>query len=112
MATGCKAEDKMKVSYKRTGGFAPIPVSCSLDTDTCSTEEAQELKRLVAVSGIMMASSMKSPIARDVRLHTLNIDDNGTIKEVSWDDVSIPAEARPLVQFMQERARTIFGDED
>jgi hypothetical protein len=102
----------MKVSYRRTGGFAPIPVSCILDTDTCSPEDAQELSRLVATSGVMQATSKTNPAARDVRLHTLTINDADAVKEVVWDDISIPQDARPLIQFMQSRAKTIFGDDD
>lgn len=102
----------MKVNYQRTGGFAPIPVACTIDTDTCAAEEAQELMRLVTVSNVMTADSRTNPAARDVRLHKLNIDDNGNTKQVSWDDISIPEEARALVQFLQTRAKSIFGDDD
>lgn len=102
----------MKVSYRRTGGFAPIPVSCVIDTDTCSPEDAAELRRLVIAGEIMQANSRTTPAARDVRLHTLNINDGDTVKEVKWDDINIPPEARPLIQFMQARAKTMFGDDD
>lgn len=102
----------MKVTYTRTGGFAPIPVSCTLDTTTCAPDEAQELERLVAVSGIMQAQSKTNPAARDVRLHSVKISNNSANKEVEWDDISIPAEARPLLQFLQERAKNFFNDDD
>jgi hypothetical protein len=102
----------MKVTYTRTGGFAPIPVTCALDTTACAPDEAQELVRLVTVSGIMHAQSRTNPAARDVRLHSIKINDNQTDKEVEWDDISIPAEARALVQFLQQRAKTIFNDDE
>jgi hypothetical protein len=103
----------MIVSYKRSGGFAPMPVSCVLDTETCPPDEAQELERLVTLSGVMQATSRRTEAARDVRLHTLNINDNGIAKEVSWDDINIPVEARSLIQFMQSRAKSmLFGDDD
>jgi hypothetical protein len=104
----------MKVSYTRTGGFAPIPVSCTLDTETSTPDEARELERLIAVSGIMQAQSLTNPAARDVRLHSIKITDDKTqsSKEVEWDDITIPPEARPLIQFLQARAKTMFNDDE
>lgn len=102
----------MKVSYTRTGGFAPIPVTCALDTNALTPDEARELERLVTVSGIMHAQSRTNPAARDVRLHSIKVNSGEANKEIEWDDISIPPEARALIQFLQERAKTIFGDEE
>ena len=103
----------MKITYRRTGGFAPIPVSCALDTETMPADEAQELKRLVAASSIVQLESRRNPAARDVRLHTIKVEeDAGAAKEVSFDDVSIPAEVRPLVQFLEARAKNMLDDDD
>jgi len=100
----------MKITYRRTGGFAPIPVSCALDTETMPADEAQELKRLVAASSIVQLESRRNSAARDVRLHTIKVEDDG--KEVSFDDVSIPGEVRPLIQFLQARAKNMLDDDD
>ena len=37
----------MKISYRRTGGFAGMVISFDIDTDTLTTEEAEEIQALV-----------------------------------------------------------------
>jgi hypothetical protein len=101
----------MKITYRRTGGFAPIPVSCSLDTETMPADEAQELVRLVHASGFMKLESRRNSAARDVRLHTIKVEHDAAGKDVSFDDVSIPAEVRPLIQFLQARAKNMLDDD-
>jgi hypothetical protein len=58
----------------------------------------------------MQAESALMQQARDVRKHVLVIDDNGTKKKLTFDDISIPAEARPLFQYLQSRAKSMFDD--
>lgn len=102
----------MKVSFRRSGGFAPMPLSCTIDTDTCSAEDAIQLRSLVASSGVMQASSATVPGARDVRLYVIDIEDDDLSHEVKFDDISIPAAVRPLIDFLQARSKNVFGDED
>lgn len=101
----------MKVTFKRSGGFAPMPVSCVMDTKTCDPTEAATLQQLVIDSTIMMTESASVRGARDVRYYSFDIEYEGMTKHVSFDELSVPKEIRPLIEFMQSRATSIFGDD-
>lgn len=102
----------MKVVYKRHGGFAPMAVACTVDTDTCPPDDAKQLEHLVATSGIMQSPGRTVAGARDVRYHSVTVDQNGQHAEVTFDDISIPSEVRPLIDFLQSRAKNVFGDDE
>jgi hypothetical protein len=109
---GCKAEASMKVDFRRTGGFAPMPISCTLDTDTCSPQDARELERLIAAGKVMEAKSASIPGARDVRYYTIDIEGSEGTAHLKFDELSVPQNVRPLIEFLQLRAKPLFGDDD
>ncbi len=100
----------MKVTFKRSGGFAPMPLSGSIDTDTSSTEDAVKLQQLVESSGIMQAESASIPGACDIRYYTVEIESQSETKKVKFDELSVPPAVRPLIEFLQERASGLFAD--
>lgn len=89
-----------------------MPLSCTIDTDTCAPEDAERLKSLVSESGIMQSPSLTTLAACDARYYNLHIDDGEQSHSVKFDDINIPANVRPLIDFLQSRAKSVFGDDD
>ncbi len=100
----------MKVTFKRFGGFAPIPLSGTIDTNTCSPHDASKLQQLVESSGIMKAENASVPGARDVRYFIVDIENESVTKHVKFDEISVPPVMRPLIDFLQERASSLFEE--
>ncbi len=100
----------MKLSFRKSGGFAPVFVGCSFDTRAKADAEAAELESLVKASGIMQMSSKKSPHARDVFYYTFAIELDGKSKELTLDQLNLPESLQPLLNFLLERSKNMLPD--
>jgi hypothetical protein len=95
----------MQVVFNRTGGFAPIPRSCQLDTDTLPAPEALKLKQLVEDSGILSSRGATVKNARDMHYYTVEITAEGQTHKVMFDHVSVPPPVQPLIDFLLEHSQ-------
>lgn len=101
----------MIVTFRRTGGFAPSAVGCSIDTVTDPVPEGSELEILVKQSGILQLQSAKIAGARDVHYYAIDIvTDDHRIHSVTYDDPSIPQSVRPLIDFLLVRSKDLMPD--
>jgi hypothetical protein len=96
----------MRIRYRQSGGFAGVCRACSLDTDDLPAPEAQELER-VARAAVEAAFPPRPPAkqARDLTCHELHVDDGKRSLHATFDDLSTPREAQPLLDLLQARAR-------
>lgn len=94
----------MKVSFRQTGGFTGLSFGCELDTATMSVQEASELKKLAAASGLCERRERGSEAARDVALYEIVVEDEGGRIAASFDDMTVPREAEGLLDFLRARA--------
>jgi hypothetical protein len=100
----------MRVYFRKSGGFAAMFVGFILDTDEKPGPEAEELKSLVQSSGIMSKRDMRMEKARDVYLYTWQITENGKDHSVTIDQLSMPEEVKPLLDFCMARAKNMLPD--
>jgi len=100
----------MKVYFRKSGGFAAMFVGFQLDTEQQPGPEAEELKSLVKASGIMGMSDKRVDKARDVYLYTWQITDNGKEHSVTLDQLSVPEETKPLLDFCMARSKNMLPD--
>lgn len=101
----------MRIKFRRTGGFAPMPISADLDTDNCSPDVVSKLKELFETSGIMYMQSAQVKGARDVRSYHIEIDKDGVEQKLDIDEISVPEKAKPLIEFLVAHSKSMFGDE-
>jgi len=95
----------MKVHFSQTGGFAGISIKCELDTDRMSAAEAAQLRALLALSGVELAQRKpRFGKAFDLFSYAITVDDNGKSYRAKFDDLSLPAKARPLVEFLRTKS--------
>jgi hypothetical protein len=99
----------MRIEFEMSGGygglFAKQPLALRVSADDLPEEARRELTDLVAASGLWEAEPGPKPPGRpDVLHYALAITREGRTRRFEFDDVSLPAAARPLVQFLQARA--------
>jgi hypothetical protein len=100
----------MKISFRQSGGFAPIFKGVRFDTEATPGPEATELENLVKGSGILGLSDAKVKGARDVYFYTFDIETSDGKHSVTLDQLSIPPAVQPLVDFLKSRSSNMLPD--
>jgi Emfourin len=96
----------MKVRFRQTGGFGGLVLGCDLDTSTLPPAEAQELTRLIKQANLEKIHSRPSEKARDLQNYEIAVENEMTAR-ASFDDMSVPANGEPLLEFLRQRARAV-----
>lgn len=97
----------MKVNFSQSGGYAGLRRGCELNTDSLSPDEAAQLQSLVEQSGILEAESKHAPHARDLFYYNITVETSQGQHTVSFDDLSLPQNAQPLVKYLQSCAKPL-----
>lgn len=100
----------MKVSFRQSGGFAPIFKGVQFDTAQSPGPEATELENLVSASGILRLKDAKVKGARDVYYYTFDIETEKGKHSVTLDQLSIPPAVQPLIDFLNARSKNMLPD--
>lgn len=100
----------MKLYFRKSGGFAAIFEGCQLDTTTMTPADAAELKKLVTQSNLLKQSGKKQAGARDVFLYTFDLDMDGQHNKVTFDQLSVPKEVEPLLNFLLSKSKNLMPD--
>lgn len=95
----------MKVCFVQSGGFAGAIRGCEVNTADLEAPDAEQLRRLVLESGLVKSHRWVSEQARDARQYEITIEDERNDISVSFDDQNVPAAARTLLGFLQQRAK-------
>lgn len=96
----------MKVCFVQSGGFAGAIRGCEVNTADLEAPDAEQLKRLVQESGLVKSHRWVSEQTRDARQYEITIDeDEHSGISVTFDDQNVPASARMLLGFLQQRAK-------
>jgi hypothetical protein len=90
----------MTVKFLQSGGFGGLFKGCDLNTEQLSAEQALELEGLVKRSGLSDSQEQRSTSARDLRQYELTIEAGSKKFKVIFDDETLPADAKPLVNFL------------
>jgi hypothetical protein len=100
----------MKVTLKRTGGFAGVTHSVELDVDAMTPEEAAELEALVAAADVPRQRGAMAAPGRDRFGYVITIEEEGSRHVLRTGEVASPPVQR-LIDYLTEagarRARDI-----
>lgn len=99
----------MIIRFEQSGGFAPVMRGCELDTASLSPEDAAELTRLVKASGVLAMTSPKQSHGRDIYSYHLTIKTEQGTHTIVFDQLNLPAGAKPLVEFLKRRATNLLA---
>ena len=95
----------MKITFRQSGGYAGLIMGSEINTDSLSAEEAAKLQSLVKQSGILQAQTKQTSNVADLLNYEITIETKEGIRQVSFDDLSLPESAVPLLEYLQERAK-------
>ena len=94
----------MKITFRQSGGYAGLTKGGEIDTELLSSDEVQELKSLVVQSGILETQSKQSPNVADAFNYLIIIETRKRTHQVSFDELSLPKEVIPLIDFLENRS--------
>ena len=100
----------MKISFRPSGGYAGLIMVSEIDTDSLAAEAAAELKSLVEQSGVSQARRKQTPNSADLLNYEITIETKKGIHQVSFDDISLPESVIPLLEYLQDRAKSYNGN--
>jgi hypothetical protein len=101
----------MKLSFRKSGGFAAMFQGCKFDTDANPADaEALLVETMVKESDIMTETSKRVAAARDVFFYTFDIELNGQTHKVTFDQLSVPPKVKPLLEFLLARVKNMMPD--
>lgn len=97
----------MKVQLKRSGGVAGISRRWELDERTLSSEQAQELKRLLERAGFFALPLQLGSAgqARDTFCYELIVEDEGKRHMVKCAEPSVPRPLWDCIEWILKTAR-------
>ncbi len=92
----------MRVTLERTGGFAGVRLSASVDTDKLPSADAQRLRQLVANAHFFsLPETISTPVQQPDRFqYKVTVLDGGRAHTVTAGEVALPASLRPLTDFL------------
>jgi hypothetical protein len=96
---------KMRISFERTGGFAGISRTKSVDTADIPANEADQLPQLVEASDFfnLPENITASTTQADRFQYTLTVEDEGRKHTVTVSEAALPGTLRPLIEWLQKR---------
>ena len=95
----------MRVKFLQSGGVVGAPRGVELESGRLPADDARELQTLVQASGILESGTFLSAAGRDLRLYEIEIESGAGIVAVTFDDHTLPEQARPLVSFLRRSAK-------
>ena len=95
----------MRVRFTQSGGIVGAVRACDLDSARLAPDDARELESLVRASGIAASGEFLAPAARDLRLYEIHVESDTVNATVTFDDETLPEQARPLVSFLRRNAK-------
>lgn len=102
-----KESHPMKIKLQQSGGYtAPIGrTTCEFDTHTMAADEAEALRSLVKTSGLLESRQTvwKALRGADLITYVLTIEEAGDSHQFSFDELSVPAAAVPLLEYLLDR---------
>ena len=97
----------MKIEFDKSGGFAGLAMSKSINSADLSPEESKKLSELINDSDFFNLpeeiSSTKLGADKFQYRITVEDEDSGKKHTVDVDESAIPPEVKPLIQWLNER---------
>jgi hypothetical protein len=96
-----------KIKFERSGGFAGITLSSELDPAALPEEEAEQARKLIDGANLFeQPKQMKSRSPQpDSFEYKITIQEKGKRRTIVVGDRSAPANLKPLLDYLVERAK-------
>jgi hypothetical protein len=96
----------MRINFERSGGFAGMRVTATIDTDSLPADEAAELLQLVESAGFFdLPTTIPSTVGADQFTYQLTVQSESRQHRVEVREGGVPPSLRPLLQRLTSLAR-------
>ncbi|MER3434470.1 MAG: hypothetical protein C4288_13855 [Leptolyngbya sp. ERB_1_1] len=96
----------MRVTLEQSGGFAGLMITKAIDTQDLPPSEAKQLEALVKESNFFQLTSIVESSPQPDRFgYTISVEMNGRTHTIDVSETNMPEKVRPIVEWMQARAR-------
>lgn len=97
----------MRIEFERSGGVAGLRLSATIESDSLSNQEADELCKLVEDAGFFdLPADITSPKAQpDQFVYAVTVETEARRHSVRVDDSAAPARLQPLLDWLSRAVR-------
>jgi hypothetical protein len=98
----------MKIYLERSGGFAGILITVSVDTSLVPSEQAGQIQEMVEDANFFNLSSLPQPKSGPADYFTYKITveaDAGTKHTVECTDIAMQPSIKPLIDFLGKQIK-------
>jgi hypothetical protein len=101
----------MRIEFKRSGGYAGIPLSATIDLDTLPAAESKYVRDLIDAAGFFaLPAAITAPVPGADRFqYTLTIKTPERQHTVEIHEAAAPPALRPLLEWLTSAARLQRG---
>lgn len=98
----------MKIAFERTGGFAGLRVSKTIDSQALPQQEQEGLKKMVDDAGFfdLPPAQPTATGGADRFQYKISIDADGRQKTLNVGEAAMPDRLRPLVEYLSSAPAT------
>jgi hypothetical protein len=96
----------MRILFERTGGFAGLIMTTTIDTNTLSPTEANQVRQMVEAADFFNLPATIASTSQPDRFHyQMTVEESDRHHTVQIDESVMPDRLSPLVEWMTEAAR-------
>lgn len=97
----------MRVSFERTGGFAGMRVTATIDSEALPPDEEHKLRHMVETTDFFqLPATLPAPAhGADRFVYRLTVESGGRRHTVEASDAAVPSSLRPLLEWLIAAAR-------
>ncbi|MEJ5239635.1 MAG: protealysin inhibitor emfourin [Anaerolineales bacterium] len=101
----------LKIKFERSGGFTGIPLRFALDGKDLPHEEQTRLLEMLHQAGIFERSRLgtRTRSGADRFVYRITVEDGDAERTLEFCESEMPAEVRPLVDYLNLLARRARG---
>jgi hypothetical protein len=97
----------MKISFERTGGFAGMRMSITVNLDSLPDPDAASLRKLVTDADFFNLTEIHAEQAiQDGFQYAITVEGDSQQRTIQMTDAAIPDKLRPLLENLSLRARS------
>ena len=94
----------VQVEFRRSGGFAGIDMTATVDASELPTEQAETLSQLVAKPPVG-AKASPAHGAADQFSYEVTLRDGQQTRTLHWSEADVPDDVRPVLASLTRRAK-------
>jgi hypothetical protein len=96
----------MNVTFERSGGFAGLITTKTIETDKLPSADAQTLQRLIQSADFFkLPSTIDGSGQPDRFQYQITVEDNNRHHSVEVGETSVPGTLRPLIDWLMDKVR-------